>query len=65
MKVETHWPYKSALVIVAHPDDEILWTGGTMLLCPETQWVVVALCRRNDSDRAPSKPCLLLFMGRV
>jgi LmbE family N-acetylglucosaminyl deacetylase len=40
-------------VIVAHPDDETLWTGGTILLHPEAEWTVVALCRRSDPDRAP------------
>jgi LmbE family N-acetylglucosaminyl deacetylase len=40
-------------VIVAHPDDETLWSGGTMLLCPQARWTVIALCRRSDPDRAP------------
>ena len=54
MKADSmQWPYKSALVIVAHPDDEILWAGGTILMHPETRWTVVALCRRSDPDRAP------------
>ena len=48
-----HWPFTSALVIVAHPDDETLWAGGTILMHPETRWTVVALCRRSDPDRAP------------
>jgi LmbE family N-acetylglucosaminyl deacetylase len=57
------WPYQSALVVVAHPDDETLWAGGTMLMHPEaggtmlmhpeTRWTVAALCRRSDPDRAP------------
>ena len=42
-----------ALVIVAHPDDETLWAGGTILLHPESQWTIVTLCRKSDSDRAP------------
>jgi LmbE family N-acetylglucosaminyl deacetylase len=40
-------------LIVAHPDDEVLWTGGTMLLHPEWQCHVAALCRGSDTDRAP------------
>lgn len=40
-------------VIVAHPDDETLWAGGTILLHPEVDWTVVALCRKSDPDRAP------------
>ncbi|UCD51218.1 MAG: PIG-L family deacetylase [Phycisphaerales bacterium] len=41
------------MVIVAHPDDETLWSGGTMLLHPQARWTVVVLCRRSDPDRAP------------
>jgi LmbE family N-acetylglucosaminyl deacetylase len=40
-------------VIVAHPDDETLWAGGTMLMHPHCQWTVVTLCRKSDPDRAP------------
>jgi LmbE family N-acetylglucosaminyl deacetylase len=40
-------------VIVAHPDDETLWMGGTILRHPESEWTIVTLCRRNDVDRAP------------
>ena len=40
-------------VIVAHPDDETLWVGGTILSYPEYDWYIVSLCRGNDSDRAP------------
>lgn len=44
---------KKAAVIVAHPDDETLWAGGTILMDNEHQWEVVALCRKSDADRAP------------
>ncbi|KPK45309.1 MAG: hypothetical protein AMJ65_00195 [Phycisphaerae bacterium SG8_4] len=40
-------------VIVAHPDDETLWVGGTMLMHLDCQWTVVTLCRKSDADRAP------------
>lgn len=40
-------------VIVAHPDDETLWAGGTILLHPDCNWTVITLCRKSDSDRAP------------
>ena len=40
-------------VIVAHPDDETLWAGGTMLMHADCQWTVVTLCRKSDPDRAP------------
>ena len=39
-------------VIVAHPDDETLWAGGTILMHPHWQWYVVTVCRADDPDRA-------------
>ena len=47
------WSFKNCAVVVAHPDDETLWAGGTMLMHPESQWTVVTLCRKSDPDRAP------------
>ncbi|MBN2270444.1 MAG: PIG-L family deacetylase [Sedimentisphaerales bacterium] len=47
------WPFERCAVIVAHPDDETLWAGGTILLHRECSWTVVALCRKSDPDRAP------------
>ncbi|MBN2348141.1 MAG: PIG-L family deacetylase [Bacteroidales bacterium] len=44
---------KSVAVIVAHPDDETLWAGGTILSHPSWQWFIVCLCRGSDKDRAP------------
>jgi LmbE family N-acetylglucosaminyl deacetylase len=44
---------KTVAVIVAHPDDETLWAGGTVLSHPSWQWFIVCLCRGSDSDRAP------------
>jgi LmbE family N-acetylglucosaminyl deacetylase len=43
----------NVLVIVAHPDDETLWTGGLMLMCRNWQWQVISLCRGSDTDRRP------------
>jgi LmbE family N-acetylglucosaminyl deacetylase len=43
---------KSVAVIVAHPDDETLWAGGTILSHPAWKWFIVCLCRRNDKDRS-------------
>ena len=44
---------KSVALIVAHPDDETLWAGGTILSHPEWDCFVVCLCRVSDADRAP------------
>ena len=44
---------KSVLIIVAHPDDEILWAGGTILNNPSWDCFIISLCRKNDEDRAP------------
>lgn len=42
------------LVIVAHPDDETIWMGGT-LIKNKDKWntTILSLCRKNDKDRAP------------
>lgn len=42
-----------ALVVVAHPDDETIWMGGTILKNPQIKWTIFALCRASDKDRAP------------
>jgi LmbE family N-acetylglucosaminyl deacetylase len=43
----------TAAIIVAHPDDETIWAGGTLLQHPDWQMTVVSLCRADDPDRAP------------
>ncbi len=43
---------KSVAVIVAHPDDETLWVGGTILSHPSWKCFIVCLCRSSDTERA-------------
>ncbi len=43
----------TAVMVVAHPDDETLWAGGTALMHPDWQWTVASLCRLSDPDRRP------------
>ena len=44
---------KRALVIVAHPDDETIWMGGTIRKHSDVRWTIFSLCRASDADRAP------------
>jgi LmbE family N-acetylglucosaminyl deacetylase len=54
---------KKVAVIVAHPDDETLWAGGTILMHPEWRCKIVTLCRASDPDRAPKFSKLLTHLG--
>ena len=46
-------PFKKIVaVIIAHPDDETLWAGGTILSHPSWECFIVCLCRGSDKDRA-------------
>lgn len=37
-----------ALVVLAHPDDELLFTGGIMLYYPEWEWRIACMTKPND-----------------
>lgn len=52
----------NAVVIVAHPDDELIWCGGLLLAKPHWDWTVLSLCRADDANRAPKfrRVCRLL-----
>lgn len=43
---------KEVAVIVAHPDDETLWAGGTILSHPSWNFFIVCLCRGSDKERS-------------
>jgi len=43
---------KTVAIIVAHPDDETLWAGGTILRHPNWKCFIVCVCRGSDTDRA-------------
>ncbi|MFH1744647.1 MAG: PIG-L family deacetylase [bacterium] len=47
------FPNERAIIIVAHPDDETIWMGGTILKNKNLNWTIFSLCRSSDSDRAP------------
>lgn len=53
---------KKIAVIVAHPDDETLWAGGTLLSHPEWEPFILSLCRKNDPDRAPKFRKVIRFI---
>ena len=44
---------KTVAIIVAHPDDETLWAGGTILNHLSWECFIVCLSRGRDQDRAP------------
>lgn len=44
---------ESVAVLVAHPDDETLWAGGTLLSAASWSPFVWCACRARDADRAP------------
>jgi hypothetical protein len=55
--------FSTAALVVAHPDDETLWAGGTLLMNSSCHWTVLTLCRGSDPDRAPKFFKLLRYLG--
>ena len=43
---------KKVALIVAHPSDETLWAGGTILSHPSWDWFIVSLSRGGERDHA-------------
>jgi hypothetical protein len=54
---------KTGLVIVAHPDDETIWMGGTLMSTKDVSWTIFSLCRKNDEDRAPKFKKVCKYYG--
>jgi LmbE family N-acetylglucosaminyl deacetylase len=44
---------RRALVLIAHPDDETIWMGGSLLHYARIDWTILSLCRKTDKDRYP------------
>lgn len=54
---------KTGLIVVAHPDDETIWMGGTIFSRKDIKWTIFSLCRRYDKDRAPKFKKVCKFYG--
>lgn len=58
-------PKKTVLLVVAHPDDETLWAGGTLLSNPSWDCFALCMCRGSDADRAPKFHKALHALGAI
>ncbi|RMD59895.1 PIG-L family deacetylase [Candidatus Parcubacteria bacterium] len=55
--------HPKALALVAHPDDEVIWMGGTILRYSQWRWTIFSLSRASDKDRAPKFRRVCRFLG--
>lgn len=53
--MKTNWPNKTesvnAALIVAHPDDETIFCGGTILSYPKWNWTVICVTMQTHTSR--------------
>lgn len=43
------------LVVVAHPDDHLLWIGGTILRFKDWEWHVLSFCNSHNDNFEPKR----------
>lgn len=55
--------YETVALIVAHPDDETLWAGGTLLNHKDWNVFIVSLCRAGDTNRSAKFQDALKIIG--
>ena len=53
---------RTVAIIVAHPDDEVLWAGGIILNNPQWHYFIISLCRKNDEVRSSKFYKVLKFL---
>ncbi|MEQ7802024.1 PIG-L family deacetylase [Pedobacter sp. ASV1-7] len=54
---------KVVAVVIAHPDDEVLWTGGLLIDHPLWDIFIACLCRKGDRERSERFSHAMDFLG--